>query len=85
MGRYNKGVCVAVFGLSLFLFQIAVIGTLLAGWVFNLIALIDCDFEAPYKAEIIRGVGVVAAPVGGVVGYFDIEDGENVEDGEPVE
>ena len=35
------------------------------GWVMNLIALINCDFKSPYKAEAIRGVGVFVAPVGG--------------------
>lgn len=45
------------------------------GWVKNIFKLSDCDFEAPYKAEIIRGVGVLPiAPLGAIVGYMDIND-----------
>ena len=76
MGRYNQSTGVAVFGLSVFLCQVTLIVGLSIGWVFNLLALIDCDFEAPYKVEIIRGVAAVAAPIGGIVGYLNIEDSE---------
>ena len=76
MSRYNQSTSIAVMGLGMVLFQFTIVGVLLVGWVMNLSALIDCDFKAPYKAEIIRGVGAVVAPAGGVVGYFDIEDGE---------
>lgn len=44
------------------------------GWVWNVVDFVNLDFEAPYKAEIIRGAGVVVAPVGGVLGYIRIED-----------
>ena len=27
-------------------------------WVSNLLQFIDCDFNAPYKEEIIHGIGV---------------------------
>lgn len=47
---------------------------LAVGWVLNLVAFFRCDFNAPYKAEIVRGIGIVAAPVGGVAGYIDIDD-----------
>ena len=47
---------------------------LIVGWVMNLVAFCRCDFEAPYKAEIIRAVGVVVPPVGGVAGYIGIDD-----------
>jgi len=43
------------------------------GWVKNLIKLSELDFESPYKAEVIRAVGIIP-PVGAVVGYFEIED-----------
>ena len=42
-----------------------------AGWVKNLIKLSECDFEAPYKAEIIYGVGILP-PVGMVTGWLDL-------------
>lgn len=44
------------------------------GWVKNLGKFIDCDFEAPYKAEVIYGLGIVT-PIGGITGYLNIEDG----------
>ena len=44
------------------------------GWVINAVKLSRCDFDAPYKAEIIRTVGVIAAPFGSVVGYINIAD-----------
>jgi len=47
----------------------------IAGYVKNIARLIDCDFASPYKAEILRGVGVVMPPVGMIMGYCDIEDG----------
>jgi len=47
---------------------IALIGT---GWVKNLIKLSDCDFEAPYKAEIIHTVGLIP-PVGAITGWLNV-------------
>lgn len=45
-----------------------VVGT---GWVKNLIKLTECDFEAPYKAEVIHIVGIIP-PVGMVTGWLDL-------------
>lgn len=47
---------------------IIVVGT---GWVKNLIKLSECDFEAPYKAEIIHAVGIIP-PVGMITGWLDV-------------
>ena len=47
---------------------ILVIGT---GWVKNIIKLSNCDFEAPYKAEIIHGVGLIP-PIGMITGWLDV-------------
>lgn len=33
-----------------------VIGT---AWVVNLKKLTDCDFEAPYRCEVVHGVGII--------------------------
>lgn len=52
---------------TFYLIVILVIGT---GWVKNLIKLSDCDFEAPYKAEIIHGVGIIPI-IGMVTGWMD--------------
>lgn len=45
-----------------------------AGWLFNVYKLATSNFEAPYKNEIIRGIGVVVAPLGAVVGYINMDD-----------
>lgn len=46
----------------------------LLGWVSNINQLIRCDFEKPYKAEVIRSIGVVVVPIGAVAGFFKIDD-----------
>lgn len=53
-------------------FVVVVFLTLAAtGWVKNLIKLSNCDFEAPYKAEVIYAVGLIP-PVGMVTGWLDL-------------
>lgn len=44
------------------------------GYVSNIYKLVSSDFEAPYKSEIIRGIGIPVAIVGMIVGYMDIGD-----------
>lgn len=44
------------------------------GYVLNVVALVQCDFEPSYKAEIIHGIGIVVIPVGVVVGWIGIDD-----------
>jgi hypothetical protein len=41
------------------------------GWVKNIIKLADCDFEAPYKAEVVHAVGIIP-PVGMITGWLDL-------------
>ena len=41
------------------------------GWVKNIIKLSECDFEAPYKAEIIHTVGLFPL-VGAVTGWLNL-------------
>ena len=53
------------------LFALALILAIGIGWVKNLIKLSNCDFEAPYKAEIIHAVGLIP-PVGMVTGWLDV-------------
>lgn len=40
------------------------------GWVKNIIKLSDCDFDAPYKAEVIHVAGLFP-PVGMVTGWLN--------------
>jgi hypothetical protein len=41
------------------------------GWVKNIVKLTQCDFETPYKAEVIHAVGVLP-PVGAITGWLDL-------------
>lgn len=47
-------------------------GVVIAGWGMNVIKLCSADFEAPYKTEIIRAVGVAVAPMGVIAGFMSI-------------
>lgn len=47
---------------------------LFLGYVLNIVKFVKCDFKAPYKEELIRGIGMVI-PYGGIIGYLNIEDG----------
>lgn len=55
------------------LFLVVVCGL---GWVMNAYKLTQLDFAEPYKAEIVRTIGVFVPPVGFIAGWFDIEDGK---------
>ena len=47
---------------------------LVGGWIANIVRLAKCDFESPYKAEVVRTIGVFTGPVGSIMGFIDIED-----------
>lgn len=38
------------------------LGLYLSVWVLNLIKFCQCDFDAPWKSEIIHGIGVFLPP-----------------------
>lgn len=44
------------------------------GFFNNIIKLCNLDFKAPYKAEIIRALGIPLYLVGGVIGFMEISD-----------
>jgi hypothetical protein len=46
---------------------------ILYGKVMNIVKFAQQDFEAPYKTEIIRGIGIPVVPMGIVLGYIDLE------------
>ena len=52
---------------------IIVIVLAVSGWVMNLVGFIRCDFEAPYRCEVVRGVGIFIPPVGAVAGWVSID------------
>lgn len=58
------------------LIYVAIIVFVVGGWIGNLVKLCKCDFQAPYKTEIIRVVGLLVPPVGMVTGWMSI--GEEV-------
>ena len=41
------------------------------GWGMNIYKMTQLDFASPYKAEVIRGVGLFPA-FGGVIGYMTV-------------
>jgi hypothetical protein len=43
----------------------------LTGWSVNLAKLVNCDFKTPYKAEVIRTIGLIP-PIGMIVGWIDL-------------
>jgi len=43
------------------------------GWGSNLYKLTQCNFDAPYKCEVLRTIGIIP-PIGIFMGYFDIDD-----------
>ena len=42
-----------------------------ASWCTNLYKFVNCDFEAPYKAEALHGIGVVT-PISLVTAWLDL-------------
>lgn len=44
------------------------------GWVLNIYKLVKLDFEPPYKAEVIRIIGVPVGIVGSVIGYINFDE-----------
>lgn len=57
----------------IFIIQLIILLIIGTGWVKNIVKLVKCDFEAPYKCEVIHGIGVIP-PIGAVTGWLDIEE-----------
>ena len=53
---------------------IAIWALCIYGYFANIYKLTQCDFDAPLKAEVARGIGVVLFPIGIIEGYIDIND-----------
>lgn len=43
------------------------------GYVMDVVKLIRSDFKAPYKREVLYGIGAVTG-LGAIIGWFDISD-----------
>ena len=56
------------------IFAVCLYIVLLAGWGNNFAKFTECDFEAPYKCEAVRGITTFPlSPIGTVIGYMDFE------------
>ena len=62
-----------LFELTVSIGIIAICCVLLLGWLMNLYTFLHLDFKTPYKAEIVRGIGIIPI-VGMITGYMTIED-----------
>lgn len=51
---------------------VVIVLLVLAGWTMNLVKLIQCDFESPYKAEVIHTAGVFIPFVGAITGWINL-------------
>lgn len=56
---------------SIIVFQIVILLVIGTGWIKNIVKLTRCDFEKPYKAEVIHIVGLVP-PIGMVTGWLNV-------------
>ena len=56
---------------NLIMLQLAILLIVGVGWVKNIIKLTNCDFESPYKAEVIHTIGILP-PVGMITGWLDM-------------
>ena len=41
------------------------------GWISNVVKFLECDFVAPFKAEMIHGFGIFIPPLGVIVGWLN--------------
>ena len=53
---------------------ILIVLILIFGWFLNLVKFFKLDFREPFKAEVIRGIGLAPTPLGSILGYISIKD-----------
>jgi len=56
---------------KLIITQIIIVLIIGTGWIKNIIKLSECDFESPYKAEVIHGIGIIP-PIGMITGWLNV-------------
>lgn len=56
---------------AIFIAAFIIIPTL--GWIKCVVKFVKSDFDAPYKAEIVYGIGTFTG-AGAVIGYINIRD-----------
>ncbi len=42
-------------------------------WLWNAYKVSECDFEAPYRCEVIHGVGLIVPPLSFATVWFDTD------------
>jgi len=54
------------------IFSLLFVGFLMLSWTVNLAKFVGDDFEAPYKSEVLRGVGLMIFPVSMITAWVDL-------------
>jgi hypothetical protein len=54
---------------SIFLLPFVFFILFLLSWIANFVKLTDCDFQAPYRCEIIHGAGIIP-PIAPIAVWF---------------
>lgn len=57
--------------LTLAYLAIIILGAI--GWVLCVVKFVRSDFKAPYKAEVVYGIGTLTG-AGAIIGYININD-----------
>ena len=52
--------------------NLAILSAIVVAWGVNLYKLTQCDFEAPYKGEVIHAVGLIG-PTALITVWFDVK------------
>lgn len=75
----KKGIAgmIAGLGCTAGVLYFVLIAAIAIGWVMNLWKFAHLDFEAPYKAEVLRGVSIFAVPLAGITGWMDLGEENN--------
>jgi hypothetical protein len=62
-------------GIALLQFVLAIVVLAgIIGYCMNVYKfVVQCDFESPYKCEMIRGIGLGVPPAGAIIGYLTID------------
>lgn len=58
------------FGFWVIVFYALIVISFLASYITNLVKLFKCDFESPWKDEVIHLLGVLIPPVSYITAWF---------------
>ena len=59
---------------AIVIIQLAIVLFVATCWIVNLVKFTKCDFESPYKSEVIHGVGVFTVVASVVTVWFPTEE-----------